>query len=69
MTNERVTSSDTLHYSPDFSAFLGHDGNRASATYGMRYSNQTCLFRKVTSVGVVLRTFEDNNSCALVPLR
>ncbi len=65
VTQESVESTDTLHYSPAF-AFLGHDNNTASSTFGGKDSTLKCYFRALAAQNLKLTSVNDSSSCSAV---
>ncbi len=67
VSQEVIETTDTLHYSPDFSVFLGHDANTAKASYGAKDAQHTCVARTLAANALILTEAEDSTSCSLAP--
>ena len=67
VSQEVIETSDTLHYSPDFSVLLGHDTNTANASYGARDAQHNCVARTLAANALILTEAQDSTSCSLAP--
>ncbi len=66
VSQEAVETSDTLHYSAA-GAFLYHDNNHATSTYGAKDQLHNCYFRSLIADSLILTHVEDSTSCSMAP--
>ncbi len=66
VSNETVETADTLHYSAA-GAFVGHDNNYATSSYGARDAFHSCYYRQLMARSLVLTHVEDSTSCSMAP--
>ena len=67
VSQQVIETMDTLHYSPDFSTFLGHDTNTAKASYGAKDGQGNCVARLLAANQLILTEAQDSTSCSLAP--
>ena len=66
VSQEVIETTDTLHYTPSF-AFINHDNNTATASFGAKDAQHKCLARTLAANASILTEAQDSTSCSLAP--
>ncbi len=66
VTDERVETSDTLHYSAA-GALQYHDNNHATSSYAGKDQMHSCYYRSLVADALILTHVDDSASCSMVP--